>query len=132
VGRAGSVIAGLVLSAVVLGVAYSIGKAEFPFSRWIGLAVAIIGMAVVVYLTYRGFRAHPEQLALTLAAVSGTLTNTGLVLLALVLLGSLPAAVALAVGLANGPLEMVAASMVTVAVVAGWRQIEIRPGGASV
>jgi uncharacterized membrane protein len=71
-------------------------------------------------------------LALSLAAVVGTLTNTGLVLGALVARSYLPAGVALTVGVANGPAEMVAAILITVAVVATWRQVALRPGRASI
>ena len=50
----------------------------------------------------------------------------------LVMRGYIPGTVALAVGAANGRPELIAAALITVAVVATWRQVELCPGGASV
>jgi uncharacterized membrane protein len=126
------VLSGLILGLLVLAVAYTVGTAGFALAPALGLAVGVLGLGLVAAILYRAFRAHPEELALSLAAVAGTLTNTLLVLTALVVRGYIPGTLALTVGAANGPPEMVAAALITVAVVATWRQVALRPGGASV
>jgi uncharacterized membrane protein len=65
------------------------------------------------------------------AAVVGTLTNTVLVLGMIGLRGYAPWPVLITVGLTNGPLEIVAAVLITLAVVIPWRQIETTRGKAS-
>ena len=62
--------------------------------------------------------------ALGAAAVVGTLTNTVLVLGMIGLRGYAPWPILVTVGLTNGPLEIVAAVLITLAVVIPWRQIE--------
>ena len=125
-------VAGAILGAVAVGVAYAIGTAEFAGALVVGVAVGLAGLALVVVVLVRASRAHPEELALSLAAVVGTLTNTVLVLGALVVRSYIPGELALTVGATNGPLEMVAAAVITVAVVAAWRQVALRPGRARV
>ena len=96
------------------------------------MAAGLVGLGLVAAILVRASRAHPEELALSLAAVVGTLTNSVLVLGALVVRRYIPGELALTVGVTNGPLEMVAAAVITVAVVAAWRQVALRPGRASV
>ncbi len=79
-----------------------------------------------------------ELAAIGVAAVVGTLTNTVLVLTALGLFGSMgglgapPAALLLAIGVTNGIPETIAAVLITVAVVAAWKQIEFGRKGARI
>ena len=126
------VASGLILGTVALAVAYKVGTANFDLAPAAGLASGALGLGLAIALLYRASRAHPEELALSLAAVVGTLTNTVLVLSALVLRGYIPAEVAWTVGVSNSPPEMAAAALITVAVVAAWRQVAFRPGGARV
>lgn len=126
------VVGGLILVAVVLVVAYTVGTAEVALAPVLGVVVAVVGLILVAAALWRASRAHPEELALSLAAFAGTLTNTLLVLTALVVRGYIPGDLALTVGVANGPLEMVGAAIITVAVVATWRRIALRRGGSSV
>jgi uncharacterized membrane protein len=123
---------GLILVSVIVALAYTVGTAEFGLAPVLGGAVGVLGLSLVAAALVRASRAHPQELALSLAAVVGTLTNTLLVLGTLVLRGYIPGTVALTVGAANGPPEVIAAALITVTVVATWRQIELRPGGASV
>jgi uncharacterized membrane protein len=125
-------LSGLLLGATVLGVARTIATANIPAAAILGVLAGVLGLGLVIAALYRAARMHPEELSLTLAAVVGTLTNTVLVLSALVVRGYIPGSVAWTVGTANGPPEMVAAAVITVAVVATWRQVALRPGGASV
>lgn len=123
---------GVILSAVVLAVARSIATAEFTLAAVLGIGLGVLGIGLIVAALYRAIHAHPEELALSLAAVMGTLFHTVLVLGALVIRGYIPGSVALTVGTANSPPEMAAAAIITVAVVATWQQVALRPGGASV
>ena len=118
------------LGLVVFGIAYTIATTDLALALPLGIAVGVVGAALIALMLVRTWRANPEALALSLAAVVGTLTNTGLVLGALVARSYLPAGVALTVGVTNGPAEMVAAVLITVAVVATWRQVALRPGRA--
>jgi uncharacterized membrane protein len=122
----------IALGLVDAGIAYTIATTGPAFAVPLGIAVGVIGLVLIGVMLTRASRAHPEELALSLAAVSGTLTNTALVLGALVLRAYIPAGVAVTVGVANGPAEMVAATLITVAVVATWRQVALRPSRASV
>lgn len=95
-------------------------------------ALALAGWGLVVWR--RG-----ELVAVGTAAVAGTLTNTVLVLSMLGLLSTLnwvspplPWEVLLAVGLTNGIPEIVAAVVITIAVVAAWKQIEFGVRGARI
>jgi uncharacterized membrane protein len=124
-------LSGLALGSIVLAVTHTVSTAEFALAPILGPTVGVLGLGLVAGTQYRAIRAHPEELALSLAAVVGTLTNTVLVLSALVARGYIPGSLALTVGTANGPPEMVAAAVITVAVVATWRQVALRPGGAS-
>ncbi|MBU0493419.1 MAG: ECF transporter S component [Chloroflexi bacterium] len=126
------VLGGLILAVVVLALAYIVGTSDLPLALAWGLAVGVLGLGLVALVLYRAARAHPEELALSLAAVAGTLTNTILVLGMLVLRGYIPGDLALAVGAANSPPEMIAAALITVAVVATWQQVSFRTGGSSV
>ena len=120
------------LIGVDLGVAWTIYQAEWALAPALAVLVLLIGVGALIYLARRATQAQTEELALSVAAIVGTLTNTVLVLSALVLRAYLPAGVAVTVGVANGPAEMAAAVVLTVAIVAGWRQVALRPHRASV
>lgn len=96
------------------------------------LLLLILGIGVYLALRRRVFERWQEVLAIGVAAVVGTLTNTVLVLTALGLLTPLPPALLVAVGLTNGIPEIVAAVVITVAVVAAWKQIEFGVRGARI
>lgn len=126
------VVGGVILAAVVLVAAYKVGTAEVTAAPVLGAAIAVVGLGLTAVALYRVSRAHPEELALSLAAFAGTLTNTLLVLTALVVRGYVDSSLALTVGVTNGPLEMIGAAIITVAVVATWQQVALRRRGASV
>jgi uncharacterized membrane protein len=79
-----------------------------------------------------------EIAALVASAVVGTLTNTILVLGMMGLMGelgfvpSIPWKALLALGITNGIPEIIAAVIITVAVVAAWKQIEFGRKGARI
>jgi uncharacterized membrane protein len=88
-------------------------------------------IGVTAYFSYKWLKNQNEYVALVVAGVVGTLTNTVLVLgmavitqlLAVeVIPGIIPQAIA----------EIIIAVIIVVAVVTGWKQIESRAGGSSV
>jgi uncharacterized membrane protein len=87
-------------------------------------------IGVVAWAVYQAVKPLNEIVAIALAAVAGTLTNTVLVLGMLVLRQYIPPAIAWAVAIANGPFELIAAVIITVAVVAAWKRLEYGRKGA--
>lgn len=113
--------AGLAVGAI-FGI-FSFLRATTPLFQNVVIAIGprlLIG--VVAYLVYRGSKGFGEPVALVLAGLLGTLTNTVLVLgLAVVLTGPngvpyLPANVAWTVALTNGVPEAIVAAIITLAV----------------
>ncbi len=112
----------------------------------VALAILVVVLAIGVYLAlrHRVLERWGEILAIGAAAVVGTLTNTVLVLGSIGVVGRLeplaglgkvpplPWSFLLAVGLTNGIPEIVAAVIITVAVVAAWKQIEFGYRGARI
>jgi uncharacterized membrane protein len=98
-------------------------------------------IGVAAYFTYAATKKTNEYLALILAAVAGTLTNTILVVGA-ILLFTFPALVAVAPGITQAAFvasvvpqavaEIIIAAVITVAVVAAWKRIETGRGKSSV
>lgn len=113
---------------------YQIGKVNLPAA----LLSAGIAVGSVSALTYSSLKRETEVTAFAVAAVVGTLTNTVLVLCMMGLLGSLgwvpviPWSGLLGLGLTNGIPEAIGAVLLTVAVVAGWKQIEFSRSGARI
>jgi uncharacterized membrane protein len=97
----------------------------------------VLGVLAVVGL-YFVFRKQDEVAALGASAVIGSLTNTVLVLGMMGIVGvlglvpSIPWSALLALGITNGIPEAIAAVLITVAVVAGWKQIEYGRKGARI
>lgn len=81
-------------------------------------------IGVVAWLGYKALRKVNEPLALAVAGILGTLTNTVLVLGAIGLFGHLPWAALPPIAIANGLPEAVLAAILTVAVVVAWKRIE--------
>lgn len=102
---------------------------------WASLVlIALAGLGIALTRGRLG-----ELAAVGTAAVAGTLTNTVLVLGMLGLLSSLawidpplPWGLLLALGLTNGLPEVIAAVLITVAVIAAWKQIEVGRRGARI
>ena len=83
-----------------------------------------IFIGITAYLAYAGLKRVNVYLALIVAAIVGTLTNTIGVLGMGVLRGYWAPGVALTVGLTQGIPEAVVAAIITVAVVVVWKRIE--------
>lgn len=88
-------------------------------------------IGVTAYYAYAAFRNRNEYLGLVAAGVVGTLTNTVLVVGALVGLNLLPIEIVWTL-IPQAIAEVVIATGITVAVVSGWKQIEGGRGGSSV
>jgi len=89
-----------------------------------------IFIGITAYFTYAGLKKVNEYLALIVAAVVGTLTNTILVLGMAVIRGYMAAGVAWTVGVTHGIPEAIVAAIITVAVVVAWKRIETGRGEA--
>jgi uncharacterized membrane protein len=136
--RRASVPWALFFGGVFVGVAaafcYQIAQVSLP----VALLCAGVALGAVAVFIYLGFRQQPEIIALTVGATVGTLTNTVLVLTAIGVCGSLglvpplPWELLLGIGLANGIPEIIAAVLITVVVVAAWKQIEFGRKGARI
>jgi uncharacterized membrane protein len=88
-------------------------------------------IGVTAAYTYIALRKTNEWVALVMAGVVGTLTNTVLVLGAAVLLGLLPAAAIPGI-IPQAIAEIIIAAIITVAVVAAWKRIDKGAGKSSV
>ena len=81
-------------------------------------------IGVVAWLAYRALKKVNEPMALIVAGILGSLTNTVLVLGAIGLLKHLPWAALPPIAIANGLPEAALAAILTVAVVVAWKRIE--------
>jgi len=88
-----------------------------------------IFIGITAYFTYVGLKKANEYVALIVAAVVGTLTNTVLVLGMAVIRGYLPLA-AIPPIIPQAVAEVIIAAIITVAVVAAWKRIETGRGEA--
>jgi uncharacterized membrane protein len=88
----------------------------------------LIGLAA--WAVYRAFRGKLTAAAAVVAGFVGSLTNSVFVLGALVAFGAVPPATAIAVLIANSPLEAALAAVLTFGVVAAWKGVESRSGKA--
>ena len=108
------------------------GMAAVRAYQVIAVLVGALGIAVVVALLRFINRDEIELLAVSTAAIVGTLTNTVLVVGMLIIRGWFPAGVIIPAVLPQAFAEIVIAVIVTVAVVGGWNQMESGGKGSSV
>jgi len=87
-------------------------------------------IGVVSWLVYRTFRGRNTTVAVVVAGIAGSLTNTVLVLGSMVIFGAIPFKLAVTITLTNGLLEAAVAAVLTFGVVASWKGIESRSGKA--
>jgi uncharacterized membrane protein len=87
-------------------------------------------VGVAAWAVYKAFRGRLGAVAAASAGVAGSLTNSLLVLGALVACGAIPPATAVAVLVANGGIEAILAAVLTLGVVAVWKGLESRSGKA--
>ncbi len=90
-------------------------------------------IGIVAAYTYRALRHTNEWAALVAAAVTGTLTNTVLVVGMIILLGYAPAVAIIPAVLPNALAELVVAAVIVVAVVAAYKGLALgRKQGSTV
>ncbi|MCX7023885.1 MAG: ECF transporter S component [Spirochaetes bacterium] len=85
-------------------------------------------VGVAAWAVYAPFRGKLPAISLPLAGVVGSLTNSVLVLGALVALKALPLPAAAGIVLSNGLIEAVVAAVLTTAVVTAWKGIASKGG----
>lgn len=88
-------------------------------------------IGLMAWLAYKALKSTNEIVALGVAAVVGTFTNTLVVLGLAVAFGLFPAAI-FAAAMPQAIFEAVLAAVLTIAVVAAWKSIERGRGGSSV
>jgi uncharacterized membrane protein len=88
----------------------------------------LIGLAA--WAAFRAFRGKLPAVASVVAGLAGSLTNSVFVLGFLVAFGAIPPASAVAVLVANAPIEAALAAVLTLGVVAAWKGLESRSGKA--
>jgi uncharacterized membrane protein len=89
-------------------------------------------IGVTAYFAYAGLKRFNELLAVGVGAAIGTATNTILVLGLAVLRGYMSLGLASTIAVTHGIPEIIVAVVISVAVIAAWRQIGPRSGGSSV
>ena len=87
-------------------------------------AIGAVGIVFDLFLLLYGL-GKPKATALIAAGIAGSLTNTVLVLGMIGLIGAVPWAFLPPIALANGLPEAAGSALITLVVVAAWRQIEI-------
>jgi uncharacterized membrane protein len=108
------------------------GPADVWFTNPLVSILPRLFIGPVAYLVYRALQNANEILALGVAGVAGSLTNTLLVLGALGLLRFLPWGLIGTISVTNGIPEAILAAIITVAVVAAWKRIETGRTGSTV
>lgn len=88
-------------------------------------------IGVTSYYAYTAVKPRGEIMALIVAGIVGTLTNSILVVGALVAFSLIPAAAVVGI-IPQAIAEIIIAAVITVAVVAGWKRIERGSGGSSI
>jgi uncharacterized membrane protein len=101
------------------------------FSNPIVAIVPRLFIGVVAALVYNALRKNNDIVAMGAAGVAGALTNTVLVVGALILFGLIPAAVIGAL-IPQIIAELVVAAIITIAVVAAWKRIDRGAGKSSI
>lgn len=91
-----------------------------------------IFIGITTAFCYVGLKRFNEYLALIVAAVIGTFTNSILVLGMAVIRGYLSAPIALGILVTHGIPEAIVAAIITVAVVTAWKRVETGRGRAAI
>lgn len=100
------------------------GPSDVLFTNPLVALVPRLFIGPVAWLCWRALERWPAAGLIT-AGIAGSLTNTVLVLGAIGLLGAAPWAALLPLVVTNGLPEAAASAVITLAVVAAWRRIEV-------
>ncbi len=144
------VIIGAVLEGPVVGLLVGLVFGINAYVRYLGLPFFVdqpawvpvlvlfvprVCIGLVAGWVYLALRRSNQTFALALAAILGTIANTALVLGSAIALGldfGAPPMVVITSAVPQAIFEMVLAAVITIAVVAAWKQIETGRGGSSV
>jgi uncharacterized membrane protein len=85
-------------------------------------------IGLTAWAVFRLFKAKYRAAGAAVAGIVGAVTNTVLVLGALVVAGAIPLALAGTVFVSNGLIEAAASAILTAGIVAAWKGVEERPG----
>lgn len=118
----GKLIGGVILAAAAHALLVAGGIRGW--STFILYAIGAVGIVFDLFLLLYGL-GKPQATALIAAGIVGSLTNTVLVLGMIGLIGAAPWAALPPIVLVNGLPEAAASALITLVVVAAWRQIEI-------
>ena len=94
------------------------------YSFWLVAGALLLENALLALLVWQAILKRPET-ALVGAGIVGSLTNTVLVLAMIGVLGFLPWEALPAIALVNGLPEAAGSALITLAVVAAWRRIQV-------
>lgn len=108
------------------------GEAALSVLKALGIIFALLGLASAGAFTYFVYQNNMELLAIGVAAIVGTLTNTILVVGMLIIRGWFPAQVIIPAVMPQAIAEIVIAVVVTVAVVSAWKRLDNGRGGSSI
>jgi len=108
------------------------GPADVWFTNPLVSIAPRLFIGPAAWLGYKALKSANEILALIIAGVVGSLTNTILVLGVLGLYGFLPWALIATIAVTNGLPEAIVAAIITVAVVAAWKRLETGRKGSTV
>ncbi len=138
----GAVIEGPIVGGVIgliFGVSSLVQAASAPngpidvlFQNPVVSVLPRVAIGVVAWAVYAPFRGNLPGVSLPLAGVMGSLTNSALVLGALVAFKALTLPVAATVILQNGLIEAAVAAVLTTAVVMAWKGIAGKGGTARI
>jgi len=132
------ILATILVLAIAAPMVYSTTILNYAPGLKVLILVSFLVLAVLVAAGLVLARRQGELAAVGTAAVAGTLTNTVLVLTAIGVAGTfewvppIPRGALFGLGITNGLPETIAAVIVTVAVIAAWKQIEFGGKGARI
>lgn len=106
------------------------GPSDVLFTNPLVSVVPRLFIGLIAWLIYRPFGPRLRVLAIVLAGIGGSLTNTVLVLGVLVLLGKIGIVLSLTIAAVNGAPEAVANAILSLAVVAAWLRIRVGKQGS--
>ena len=127
----GLIIGGLFgLFSLIQGAIAPTGPADVWFTNPLISVLPRLCIGPVAWLVYRALLKINEVLALIVAGIAGSLTNSVLVLSAIGLMGLLPWGAIGTIAISNGLPEAAVGAIITLAVVAAWKGIQRGRRGA--
>lgn len=125
---------GLIFGAfsLIQGAIAPTGPSDVWFTNPLVSIVPRLFIGPAAWAVYRLLQGTGEAVSLAAAGIAGSLTNTILVLGALGLLKFLPWALIGTIAVTNGIPEAIVAAIITVAVVAAWKRLDVGRKGSTI